>query len=92
MSYGLCEKCQQDIIWAFTMPGRRRMPIDPERYALDDERANLVTFSDHLGSLIVRSANAETLAMNPKARAMPHFATCKAAAAESSTRTGSASP
>lgn len=95
MSYGLCDECGADIVWAMTLPGRRRMPIDPERYDLDDTRANLVTFSDHLGSLIVRAATDETLGMLPKARAMPHFATCRArtqrraaAQAESLRRTG----
>lgn len=78
MSYGLCQACDTDIIWALTLPGRNRMPVDPERYPLDDERANLLVGRDHLGSLIVRVITPDVPLLDNQWRAMPHFATCKA--------------
>lgn len=80
MSYGICQECGADIIWALTMPGRNRMPVDPERYAPEDTRANLVAGRDHLGSLIVRTVTSDVEVMSNQWRAMPHFATCAARA------------
>jgi len=78
VSYGNCEACGADIIWALTIPGRKRMPVDPDRYDADDDRANLVVNRDHLGSVIVRAITADVEIVPPQWRAMPHFATCTA--------------
>jgi hypothetical protein len=78
MSYGLCEACGADIIWALTLPGRNRMPVDPDRYRAEDTTANLIVSRDHLGSIIVRVAREGVEVLPGQWRAMPHFATCRA--------------
>lgn len=78
MGYGMCNECGADIIWAFTLPGRKRMPLDPERYPADDTRANLIVGRDHLGSLFVRAESEVTEILPEQWRGMPHFATCRA--------------
>jgi hypothetical protein len=78
VSYGLCQACGEDVIWALTLPGRNRMPVDPDRYQPEDARANLIVSRDHLGSIIVRVAREDVEPLPGQWRAMPHFATCRA--------------
>ncbi|GAA4358507.1 hypothetical protein [Angustibacter luteus] len=80
MSYGLCQACGADVIWALTLPGRNRMPVDPDRYEPDDGRANLQIGRDHNGSVFARVVTEDVEILPGQWRGMPHFATCKAAA------------
>ena len=76
-SYSVCDQCGEDIIWALTMPARKRMPIDPGRADRDETYANLAVRRDHLGSLFVRVLKKDEEPMVTEHRGVPHFATCK---------------
>jgi hypothetical protein len=77
-----CRLCSQPILFGLVVASKRRLPIDPTRYADDDERANVAVAGDHLGSTYVRViSKAEPLRANER-RAMPHFATCPALLAQ----------
>lgn len=76
MSAALCSSCGADIVWAFTLPGRKRMPLDAERRPDDDELANVAVRRDHLGSVIARVLKAGERPEGNEWRARSHFATC----------------
>lgn len=68
------------------------MPVDPEPYAGDDERANLAVMRDGTGRLVCRVITAEAPLLGYERRAMPHWATCAPlvaqAAAKRATKAG----
>jgi hypothetical protein len=37
----VCSSCGRTIMWGLTLPGRKRMPLDPERHDVDDRAANV---------------------------------------------------
>ena len=84
VSYGTCNRCQADIVWALTViqpgakgGGRKRMPLDPGRAPDDSTYANVAVSRDHLGSLYARVlSKAEPDLREGEHKAVPHFATC----------------
>lgn len=73
--------CGAEIEWARTLPnadgvgGRKRMPLDMDRYDPQDERANVAVVPHHTGPYCRVITAAEPLRDGEKRR-MPHFATC----------------
>lgn len=75
---GTCAKCHEPIAWAVTVKGKRQ-PIDAERYDRDDHHANLAVYFDAAKVLKARTLKRGEDPYGYESRAMPHFATCKAA-------------
>lgn len=75
-------------MWGLTLPGRKRMPLDPERHDVDDQAANVGVRRDHLGSLLVRVLKLGDVLEGNEWRAVPHFATCPPLVAARDARAG----
>lgn len=83
-----CPRCRAEVIWGWTEAGKR-MPLDPARYARDDETASAAVYTDHLQRVRVRIVRADRPLEGFEHRGMPHFATCRVEIAERAAKAAS---